>query len=109
MIEDLKGRKNYEENKDQKLEYQKEYNEVNKENYKQKWFVSYIAQTDKKLAVAFLKLDTQLFRHAGIIARLLMREQPVAEKELEFLAERTAVLTALTEKPEPVKIVVKDD
>ena len=38
-----------------------------------------------------------------------MREQPVAPKELAFLSERTAVLKALTEKPEPVKVVVKDD
>ena len=85
------------------------YNSENDDKDKQKWFVSYIAQTDKKLAVALLKLDAQLFRHAGIIARLIMREQPVGIKELAFLKERTAVLTALTQKPEPVKVVVKDD
>jgi hypothetical protein len=85
------------------------YNSENDDKDKQKWFVSYVAQTDKKLAVALLKLDPHLFRHAGIIARLVMREQPVAEKELSFLQERTAVLTEFTQKPEPVKVVVKDD
>lgn len=83
------------------------YNIENDDKDKQKWFVAHIAKTDKKQAVAFMKLDPALFRHAGIIARLIMREQPVEEKELSFLEERTKVLTQLLAKPDPV--VVKDD
>lgn len=79
------------------------YNANNDDKDKKKWFLAYIAQTDKKLAVALNKLDEDLFRHAGIIARMLMREEPLQEKELAFLKERTEVLTKLVDKPEPVK------
>ena len=71
------------------------YNANNDDKDKKKWFLSYIAKTDKKLAVALNKLDEDLFRHAGIVARMIMREQPVGEKELAYLTERTAVLTGL--------------
>lgn len=85
------------------------YNRENDDKDKQKWFCAYVAQTDKKLAVAFMKLDAARFRHAGIIARLIMREQPVDEKELAFLDDRFNEFTALLAKPDPVKVAPKQD
>lgn len=79
------------------------YNANHDDKEKKKWFLAYIAQTDKKLAVAMNKLDEDLFRHAGIIARMLMREEPIQEKELSFLKERTEVLTKLVDNPEEAK------
>ena len=79
------------------------YNANNDDKDKKKWFLAYIAQTDKKLAVAMNKLDEDLFRHAGIIARMKMRDEPLQEKELSFLEERIKVLSKLIDKPEPVK------
>lgn len=79
------------------------YNMNNDDKDKKKWFLAYVAKTDKKLAVALTKLDDHLFRHAGIIARMLMREQPVGEKELAYLEERTNVLTGLLTNPAEAK------
>jgi hypothetical protein len=80
------------------------YNMNNDDKDKKKWFLSYIAKTDKKLAVALTKLDDDLFRHAGVIARMIMREQPVGEVELKFLEDRTKVLVGLLSKPEQQKV-----
>lgn len=89
------------------------YNANHDDKEKKKWFLAYMAKTDKKLAVAMSKLDDNLFRHAGIIARMLMREEPVQEKELAFLKERTEVLTKLVDTPEEAKqsrfAVAKED
>jgi hypothetical protein len=89
------------------------YNANNDDKDKKKWFLAYIATTDKKLAVAMNKLDEDLFRHGGIIARMHMREEPLQEKELTFLEERVKVLTKLVDNPEEAKqsrfAVAKDD
>lgn len=83
------------------------YNTNNDDKDKKKWLISYVAKTDKKLATELLKLDEDLFRHAGIIARLIEGGSHVQEKELNFLKERIEVLTGLTTKDKPaVKAVV---
>jgi hypothetical protein len=84
------------------------YNANNDDKDKQKWFCSYVAMTDKKLAVAYVKLDAHHFRHAGILARLIMREQPLGEKECDYFEERKDFLLELLAKPEPVKVVKVD-
>jgi len=80
------------------------YNANNDDKDKQKWFVSYIALSDKKLAVAYAKMDAYHFRHAGIMARLIMRDQPLGEQEHEFFEQRKVALAELVIKPAPVKV-----
>ena len=78
------------------------YNTNHDDKEKKKWLIAYIAKTDKKLAVELLKLDEDLFRHAGIVARLIEGGSFVAEKEMTFLKDRIAHLTELTKKEKPV-------
>jgi len=70
------------------------YNIANDDKDKKKWFIKYMAQRDKPLAVAMLKIDDYHFRYAGIIARLLEGGSYVAEKELNFLEERIKFLSS---------------
>lgn len=69
------------------------YNISNNDKDKKTWFIKYMAQRDKKLAVAMLKIDEHHFRHAGIVARLLEGGSYIAEKELNFLEERVKFLS----------------
>ena len=68
------------------------YNVNHDDKEKKKWFLKYIAQTDKKLAVELLKVDEYHFRYAGILARLLDGGSALEEKEFNHLQERIAFL-----------------
>ena len=68
------------------------YNVNHDDKEKKKWFLKYIAQTDKKLAVELLKVDEYHFRYAGILARLLDGGSALQEKEFNHLQERIAFL-----------------
>jgi hypothetical protein len=68
------------------------YNANHDDKDKKKWLVHHIAQTDKKLAVAFLKIDEQHFRHAGILARLLDGGSELEYKEYTYFKERLEFL-----------------
>ena len=83
------------------------YNVANNDKDKKKWLITHIAQSDKKLATELLKLEEHLFRHAGIIARLLDTGSFIAEKEQQFLKDRIKVLSELTKTPKVV--IVKED
>jgi hypothetical protein len=87
------------------------YNRENDDKDKQKWAVSYVSQTNKQLAIAMLKLDAGLFRHAGILSRLVMREQYLSEKHVSVLQEKIDVLTQLAKEyiPAPVKQVTLEE
>jgi len=80
------------------------YNFENNDKDKQKWLISYVAKTDKKTAVALVKLDESLFRHAGILARLLTNGSYLEEKELNFLNNKIEELIQLTKKPQKVEV-----
>jgi hypothetical protein len=68
------------------------YNASHDDKEKKKWFIHHIAQTDKKLAVEFLKVDEYHFRHAGILARLIDGGSSLEEKEFNYLQERIEFL-----------------
>lgn len=68
------------------------YNINHDDKEKKKWFLKYIAQTDKKLAVELLKVDEFHFRYAGILARLIDGGSALQEKEYNHLQERTEFL-----------------
>lgn len=68
------------------------YNINHDDKEKKKWYLKYIAQTDKKLAVELLKVDEYHFRYAGILARLLDGGSALQEKEYNHLLERTEFL-----------------
>lgn len=68
------------------------YNINHDDKEKKKWFLKYIAQTDKKLAVDLLKVDEYHFRYAGILARLIDGGSALQEKEFKHLQERTEIL-----------------
>jgi hypothetical protein len=68
------------------------YNVNHDDKEKKKWFLKYIAQTDKKLAVELLKVDEYHFRYAGILARLLDGGSALEEKEFNHLQERIEFL-----------------
>lgn len=68
------------------------YNVNHDDKEKKKWFLKYIAQTDKKLAVELLKVDEYHFRYAGILARLLDGGSALQEKEFNHLQERIEFL-----------------
>lgn len=70
------------------------YNSNNDDKDKKKWFISHAAKTDKKLAVALLKVDEYHFRYAGILARLQDGGSVLEEKELNYFNERVAFLKA---------------
>ena len=68
------------------------YNASHDDKEKKKWFIHHIAQTDKKLAVEFLKIDEYHFRHAGILARLIDGGSSLEEKEFNYFQERIEFL-----------------
>lgn len=82
------------------------YNREYTEKDAQKWVVTYLAKTNKKHAASLLKLDPWMFRSPGIIAKLMLRDQPVGSKESESL---TAFINkAIQLAQEPVAEVVED-
>lgn len=79
------------------------YNANHDDKEKKKWFLKYMAEQDKKLAVAMLKIDEYHFRYAGILARLIDGGSVLQEKEFNYLQERVKVLKELSgAKEEPV-------
>lgn len=64
------------------------YNANHDDKDKKKWFISYYAKIDKKLAVEMLKVDEYHFRYAGILARLQDGGSVLEPKELNTLNER---------------------
>jgi hypothetical protein len=64
------------------------YNSNHDDKDKKKWLVHHIAQTDKKLAVALLKVDEYQFRYAGILARLMDGGSVLEEKEYNYFKAR---------------------
>lgn len=68
------------------------YNASHEDKEKKKWLIQHIAQTDKKLAVEFLKVDEYHFRHAGILARLIDGGSSLQEKEFNHFQERIEFL-----------------
>jgi hypothetical protein len=68
------------------------YNSNHDDKEKKKWFIKYMAQIDKKLAVELLKVDEYHFRYAGILVRLLDGGSSLEEKEFNYLQERIAFL-----------------
>lgn len=68
------------------------YNINHDDKQKKKWFISHIAQTDKKLAVQLLKVDEQHFRYAGILARLIDGGSSLEEKEFNHYQQRIEFL-----------------
>lgn len=85
------------------------YNFENDDKDKKKWLIAHVAKTDKKTAVALTKLDESLFRHAGILARLLSHNSYLEEKELNFLNNKIEELIQLTNKPQVVVEVKKEE
>lgn len=83
------------------------YNREYTEKDAQKWVVTYLAKSNKKLAASLLKLDPWMFRSAGIIAKLLLRDQPVGAMEIESLT--TFINKALKMAQEPAPVVVEDE
>jgi len=77
------------------------YNVQHDDKEKKKWFIGYIAKSDKKFAVALTKLDEVLFRHAGILARLVQNDNILEEKEALYLECKISELRILTD----VKVV----
>lgn len=75
------------------------YNINNTDADKKKWFLSYIAKNDKKLAVSLLSVDEREFRHAGILARLLEGGNELKGKELEKFESLKANLISRVTKP----------
>jgi hypothetical protein len=72
------------------------YNMNHDDKEKKKWFISHIAQVDKKLAVALLRVDEYHFRHAGILARLMDGGSVLNEKETNYFSERVEFLKSQT-------------
>lgn len=68
------------------------YNANHDDKEKKKWFLKFMAQTDKKLAVELLKVDEYHFRYAGILARLMDGGSALNEKEYNYLQERIEFL-----------------
>jgi hypothetical protein len=68
------------------------YNANHDDKEKKKWLIHHIAQTDKKLAVEFLKIDEYHFRYAGILARLIDGGSSLEEKEFNYFQERIEFL-----------------
>ena len=70
------------------------FNTNHDDKEKKKWFISHVAQTDKKLAVELLKVDEYHFRYAGILTRLKDGGSELEEKEESYLQERVTFLKA---------------
>lgn len=86
------------------------YNINNDDKDKKKWLISHVAKTDKKLAVALLKLDDYQFRYAGILARLMDLGSVLQPKETKFFNERLQFLKSeidVKQKPKVIEAVTK--
>jgi hypothetical protein len=68
------------------------YNSNHDDKDKKKWYIHHVAKTDKKQAVALLKVDEYHFRYAGILARLQDGGSVLQEKELNYFKERVTFL-----------------
>ena len=75
------------------------YNANHDDKEKKKWLLHYINKTDKKLAVQLNKLDESLFRHAGILARLIETGSVLEEKESNYLSNKLEELKNAIPKP----------
>lgn len=84
------------------------YNYNNDDKDKKKWLISHVALTDKKLAIALLKVDESYFRHAGILARMKDGGSELQEKEELYLANEIVNLTKLSKKEDKPVAVVED-
>lgn len=85
------------------------YNEHHENKEKRKWALTYIAKTDKKLAVELNKIDADYeFRSYGTLARLIMRGSILREKEVSWMTTRLEQLKSLVPSKQPkVEEVVK--
>lgn len=78
------------------------YNINNDDKDKKKWLITHVAKTDKKLAVALLKLDDYHFRYAGILARLMDLGSVLQPTETNYFNVRIEFLKdLLNEKQKP--------
>lgn len=73
------------------------YNYHNDDKEKKKWLLQYV---DKKLATQLNKLDENLFRHAGVLAKLIADGSVLQEKEQSFLDRKITELKNALPKPE---------
>lgn len=80
------------------------YNYHHDDKEKKKWLLHYVAANDKKLAVQFNKLDEKLFRHAGILAKLIDDGSILGEHEELYLANEISKFKNIIPKPEPTKV-----
>jgi hypothetical protein len=72
------------------------YNYHHDDKDKKKWLLSHV---DKKLAVQLNKLDEGLFRHAGILAKVIADGSVLAPKEEQFLKNKIEELRNAIPKP----------
>jgi hypothetical protein len=72
------------------------YNYHNDDKDKKKWLLQHV---DKKLAVQLNKLDENLFRHAGVLAKLIADGSVLQEKEQIFLDQKLIELKNALPKP----------
>lgn len=72
------------------------YNYHNDDKDKKKWLLQHV---DKKLAVQLNKLDEYLFRHAGVLAKLIADGSILEEKEQAFLDNKIEELRNALPKP----------
>lgn len=83
------------------------YNEHHDNKEKRKWALTYIAKTDKKLAVELNKIDGDYeFRSYGTLARLIMRGSILQEKEVSWMTTRLEQLKSLV--PSSTKVIDQD-
>ena len=61
------------------------YNSHSDDKEKKKWFISYYAKIDKKIAVELLKVDEGHFRTAGVLARMVDMGSVLREAEQNHL------------------------
>jgi hypothetical protein len=79
------------------------YNEHHDNKEKRKWALTYVAKTDKKLAVELNKIDADWeFRSFGTLARLIMRGSELQTKEQIWMKNRLTQLKSLVPSNQPV-------
>lgn len=79
------------------------YNINNTDLDKKKWFIGYVAKTDKRTAAGLLKIDERHFRHAGILARLIEGGTSLQTTEQNKFDAMSKELIARLDAPAPVK------
>jgi hypothetical protein len=83
------------------------YNEQHDNKEKRKWALTYIAKSDKALAVELNRIEGDYeFRSYGTLARLVMRDNVLQDKEQQWMTRRLIQLKELV--PAPVVAVVED-